>query len=185
MVITLHFGTCHQVKQMKFDSVNLVISHTTSNVLNHHLVVFPWKTINQVRNNLNLRSQFTKTFHRFNVKVISVSTVNDFRSFIISGLQPKFNSHMHTLRQLSNVGNGFIWQTVGTCPDINPDNTRLVNRLFIAFSNHINRVVCIGEVLEINQVFLNFWPFTVHEIYFFIKLITNWSIWSHDSITRT
>ena len=51
----------HQVEEVEFNPLNVIVRHTTANILHHHLVGFPWQPINQMRHNLSLWRTLTHT----------------------------------------------------------------------------------------------------------------------------
>ena len=97
MVISLHTCIGHQVKQVQFNPLNIVIRDTAADIFNHHLMSFTRQAIDQMRNNLNL-GILSQTLDRFHVQFIRVSAVNQVRGCFISGLQAQFNRHMHAFR---------------------------------------------------------------------------------------
>ena len=92
---------------------------------------------------------------------------------------------MHALRQISQVGNGLVGQTVGPSSDIEANDTWLVDGLLITITDHLKLLMGIGEVLEIDQILANIWPLAVHKVNFLIELLPNGRIRRHDGITRT
>ena len=42
VVVSLHTRIGHQVEEVEFNSLNVIVRHTTANIFHHHLVGFPW-----------------------------------------------------------------------------------------------------------------------------------------------
>ncbi|CAG5895529.1 Uncharacterised protein [Streptococcus pneumoniae] len=97
VIIPLHTRIGHQVKQVQFNPLNIVIRDTTADIFNHHLMGFTRQTIDQMGNNLNFWI-LSQTLDRFHVQFIGMGTVNQVRGFFISSLQAQFYRHMHALR---------------------------------------------------------------------------------------
>ena len=184
MVVSLHTRIGHQVEEVEFNPLNVIVRHTTANIFHHHLVGFPWQPINQMRHNLSLWRTLTHTLNRLHIEIIAVCSVNELWRFFISRLQAKFDGHMHTFCEFCQIINHIVWQTVWAGTDIDTNNTRLIDSLFVAFLDNFKRRVGIGKVLKINQIFLNFWPLAVHEVNLMVKLLTNRCLRCYNSIPR-
>ena len=113
-----------------------------------------------------------------------MGTIDEVRGLLIGSLKAQLYSHMHTLRQISQVGNGLIRQTVRPSSDIESNDTWLVYGLLIPLTDHFKLLMSISEVLEIDQILTNIWPLAVHKINFLVKLLADGRIWCHNSITR-
>ena len=184
MIIPLHTGISHQVKQVKFNSLNVIVCHTAADILQHHLMSLTRQAIDQVRDNLRLGSLLTNSLDRLHIELIRMGTIDEVRSLLIGSLKPQFHGHMHTLGQVSQVGDGLIRQTVRPSSDIESNDTWLINGLLIALTNHFKLLMGIGEVLEIDQILANIRPLAVHKVNFLVKLLADGRIWCHNSITR-
>ena len=77
MIIPLHAGISHQVKQVKLNPLNVIIRHTAADILQHHLMGLSRQTIDQVRNNLCLGSQLTNPLDCFHIKLIRMGAVDE------------------------------------------------------------------------------------------------------------
>ena len=91
---------------------------------------------------------------------------------------------MHAFGQVSQVGDGLVRQTVRSSPDIESNDTWLIDGLLITLTNHFKLLVSIGKVLEINQILSNIWPLAVHKVNFLIELLPNGGIRCHNGVTR-
>ena len=183
VIIPLHTGISHQVKQVKFNSLNVIIRHATADILQHHLMGFARQAIDQVRDNLRLGGLLSDSLDRLHIELIRMGTIDEVRGLLIGSLKAQFHSHMHTLRQVSQVGDGLIRQTVRSSPDIEPNDPWLVNSLLIALTDDFKLLMGIGEVLEIDQILANIRPLAVHEVNFLIELLANGRIRRHNGIT--
>ena len=91
---------------------------------------------------------------------------------------------MHTFCEFCQIINHIVWQTVRAGTDIDANNTRLIDSLFVAFLDNLKRSVGIGKILKINQIFLNFWPLAVHKVNLMVKLLTNRRLRSYNGVPR-
>ena len=45
MVVSLHPGIGHEMEQMQFNALDIVVCYTTADILHHHLMRLPRKTV--------------------------------------------------------------------------------------------------------------------------------------------
>ena len=183
--IPLHAGIGHQMQQVEFDAVNIIVGHAAANIFQHHLMGLPRQTIDQMGHNLRLGRQLTNPLDRFDKELVGMGSVDKLRSFFIGGLQAQLQGHMHPVSQLSDIGQGLVRQAVWAGPDVDAHYPRLIDSLLIALPQDFHPVMGIGKILKVHQVFLDFWPLAVHEVNFLVKLLPNRRIRCHDGITRT
>ena len=100
MIVPLHPCIGHQMQEVQLDAINFIISHTTANIFHHHLMRLPRKAIDQMGDDLCLRHLFTNTLDCFNIEIITMGPIDQFRRRFISRLKTQLNRHMHALCQL-------------------------------------------------------------------------------------
>ena len=143
------------------------------------------QAVNQVRDNLRLGTSFPDSLDRLYIELIRMGTIDEIRGLLTGGLKP-LAPRSHACVQTGQQSEAMVssGKQSGRVPIL---SQRHLARLWLYshHRNHFKLLMCIGEVLEIDQILANIWPLAVYEVNFLVKLLTNGRIRRHNGIHLT